>query len=92
MQVPACLDRIRSNLSPANPAVFHDQVTVESQKRVIQRRPSRKFLANSLLLLGGATAICLSRGHSSLGAKVAIAYVLTKLSKRGARSNQSKQS
>ncbi|XP_047166877.1 uncharacterized protein LOC124835891 [Vigna umbellata] len=91
-KVPACLDSVRSNISPAHPTVFDDQVTVESQKQVIQRRPSRKFLANSLLLLGGATAICLSRGHSSLGAKVAIAYVLTKLSKRGARSNQSKQS
>lgn len=92
MQVPTCLDSVRSNISPAHPTVFDDQVTVESQKQVIQRRPSRKFLANSLLLLGGATAICLSRGHSSLGAKVAIAYVLTKLSKRGARSNQSKHS
>ncbi|KAK7381474.1 hypothetical protein VNO80_00017 [Phaseolus coccineus] len=91
-KVPACLEPITSNISSAHPAVFHDQVTVESQKRVIQRRPSRKFIANSLLLLGGATAICLSRGHSSLGAKVAIAYVLTKISKRGAKSNQSKQS
>ncbi|RDX71757.1 StAR-related lipid transfer protein 7, mitochondrial, partial [Mucuna pruriens] len=90
-KVPACLDPIRSNISPthAHPTVFHDQVTDESQMRMI-RRPSRKFLANSLLLIGGA--ICLSRGHSSLGAKVAMAYIVTKLSKRGARSNQTKQS
>ncbi|QCE02203.1 uncharacterized protein LOC114165102 [Vigna unguiculata] len=88
-KVPAYLDSVRSNISRAHPTVFDDQVNAESQKQVIQRRPSRKFLANSLLLLGGATALCLSRGHSSLGAKVAIAYVLTKFSKRGARSNQS---
>jgi len=86
------LDTISSNISPANPTVFHDQATDESQIRMIQRRPSRKLIANGLLLLGGATAICLSRGHSSLGAKVAMAYIITKLSKRGARSNQSKQS
>ncbi|KAG5016460.1 hypothetical protein GLYMA_08G226000v4 [Glycine max] len=91
-KVPACLDTISSNISPANPTVFHDQVTDESQIRMIQRRPSRKLIANGLLLLGGATAICLSRGHSSLGAKVAMAYIINKLSKRGARSNQSKQS
>ncbi|TKY64716.1 StAR-related lipid transfer protein 7 [Spatholobus suberectus] len=89
-KVPACLDPIPSNISPAHATAFHDQVTDESQMRMIRRRPSRKLLANSLLLLGGA--ICLSRGHSSLGAKVAMAYILTKLSKRGARSNQSKQS
>ncbi|KAG5021216.1 hypothetical protein JHK85_017558 [Glycine max] len=91
-KVPACLDLISSNISPANATVFHDQVTDESQIRMILRRPSRKLIANGLLLLGGATAICLSRGHSSLGAKVAMAYIITKLSKRGARSNQSKQS
>ncbi|NP_001276256.1 uncharacterized protein LOC102659764 [Glycine max] len=91
-KVPACLDLISSNISPANATVFHDQVTDESQIRMILRRPSRKLIANGLLLLGGATAICLSRGHSSLGAKVAMAYIITKLSKRGGRSNQSKQS
>ncbi|XP_027344600.1 phosphatidylcholine transfer protein isoform X2 [Abrus precatorius] len=91
-KVPACLDpiSITSKISPADPAVFHEQVNDESQVRTIPRRPSRKLLANSLLLLGGV--ICLSRGHSSLGAKVAMAYILTKLSKRGARSKQSKLS
>lgn len=43
-------------------------------------RASKKLVANGLLLLGGV--ICLSRGHSSLGAKVVLAYILTKLSKR----------
>ncbi|XP_061361368.1 uncharacterized protein LOC133305227 [Gastrolobium bilobum] len=83
-KVPACLDPIKNNISPAYPTTPHDQVTDESQVRMISRRSSRKLLAKSLLLLGGA--ICLSRGHSSLGAKVAMAYILTKLSKRDARS------
>ncbi|XP_022983283.1 uncharacterized protein LOC111481908 [Cucurbita maxima] len=43
-------------------------------------RASKKLVAKSLLLLGGV--ICLSRGHSSLGAKVVVAYILTKLNKR----------
>lgn len=43
-------------------------------------KASKKQVAKGLLLLGGA--ICLSRGHSSLGAKVVMAYILTKLSKR----------
>lgn len=43
--------------------------------------PSSKLIANGLVVLGGA--ICLSRGHSSLGSKVAMAYLLSKLTKRG---------
>ncbi|EYU21188.1 hypothetical protein ABFS82_09G136200 [Erythranthe guttata] len=47
----------------------------------LTRRPSSKLIANGLLLLGGA--IYLSRGHSSLGSKVAMAYLASKLTKRG---------
>ncbi|WCJ37172.1 Polyketide cyclase/dehydrase and lipid transport superfamily protein [Euphorbia peplus] len=54
------------------------------------QRPSRKVLANGLLLLGGV--VCLSRGHSSLGAKVAMAYILTKLRKRDGSPQQSRES
>ncbi|XP_057453973.1 uncharacterized protein LOC130745632 isoform X2 [Lotus japonicus] len=89
-KVPAWLDSSTRNISPAHRTTIHDHVTNESEARVISRRPSRKLLANGLLLLGGA--VCLSRGHSSLGAKVAMAYILTKLSKHGAASNQRKQS
>lgn len=64
--------------------------TGEAKERKISKRPSRKFLADGLFLLGGA--ICLSRGHSSLGAKVAMAYILTKLSKHGSSSDPSNQS
>ncbi|KAK4269612.1 hypothetical protein QN277_022747 [Acacia crassicarpa] len=86
-KVPTRLDTISSN--GAHPTILHEHVTNESPKKTLFKRPSRKFLANSLLLVGGV--ICLSRGHSSLGAKVALAYVLTKLGKNGATSNPNEQ-
>ncbi|KAI4355935.1 hypothetical protein L6164_004659 [Bauhinia variegata] len=90
-KVPTCLDTINSNLSPTHASILQGHVTTDTESRegMISRRPSRKLLANGLLILGGA--ICLSRGHSSLGAKVALAFILTKISKRGAKSNKSKQ-
>lgn len=62
------------------------RVETISEKKKLLRRPSKKALANGFLLLGGI--ICLTRGHSTLGAKVAVGYVLTKLTKRGASSSQ----
>ncbi|XP_068642671.1 uncharacterized protein [Aristolochia californica] len=56
----------------------------EFKRKTFLKRPSRKLIANGLLLLGGA--VCLSRGHSSLGAKVAMACILKKLSKHQAAS------
>ena len=67
-----------------------EPVNSEPRENKLSRRPSKKFVAKSLLLLGGV--ICLSRGHSALGAKVAMAYILTKLRKRGDSSSQSRQS
>ncbi|KAK8572685.1 hypothetical protein V6N13_048262 [Hibiscus sabdariffa] len=62
----------------------------ESRKKKLLRRPSKKFVAKSLLLLGGV--IYLSRAHSTLGGKVTVAYILTKLRKRGDSSSQSSPS
>ncbi|KAK1441652.1 hypothetical protein QVD17_07714 [Tagetes erecta] len=42
--------------------------------------PSKKFIANGLIIVGGV--ICLARGHTSFSAKVAMAYILSKLTKR----------
>ncbi|XP_021297264.1 uncharacterized protein LOC110426372 [Herrania umbratica] len=67
-----------------------EPVSGESREKMLPRRPSKKLIAKSLLVLGGV--ICLSRGHSALGAKVAMAYILTKLRKRGDSSSQSRQS
>ncbi|KAJ6420332.1 hypothetical protein OIU84_030278 [Salix udensis] len=61
-------------------------VTGEAKERKFSRRPSRKIIGNGLLLLGGI--ICLSRGRSSLCAKVAMAYILTKLRKPDESSSQ----
>ncbi|XP_011011655.1 PREDICTED: uncharacterized protein LOC105116144 isoform X2 [Populus euphratica] len=63
--------------------------TGEAEEKKFLRRPSKKIVANGLLLLGGV--IFLSRGHSSLGAKVAMAYILTKLRKHDASSGQERE-
>lgn len=63
--------------------------TGEAKEKKFLRRPSKKIVANGLLLLGGV--IFLSRGHSSLGAKVALAYILTKLRKHDALSGQERE-
>ncbi|KAJ7952089.1 Polyketide cyclase/dehydrase and lipid transport superfamily protein [Quillaja saponaria] len=91
-KVPPSLDMVNGISSPplSSETSLLAQVSGETDQRLFLGRPSRKLLANSLLVLGGV--ICLSRGHSSLGAKVAMAYILTKLSKRGAQSNKSKES
>ncbi|XP_071724875.1 uncharacterized protein [Rutidosis leptorrhynchoides] len=73
------------------PALSIDDCTHVSagKEKKFLKKPSKLVLANGLLLIGGV--ICLTRGHSSLGAKVAIAYVLTKLNNRGVPSSQSRQ-
>ncbi|XP_019059108.1 PREDICTED: phosphatidylcholine transfer protein isoform X2 [Tarenaya hassleriana] len=59
-------------------------------KKKPMKRPSKKLIAKGLILVGGV--ICLSRGHSALGAKVALAYFLTKLRKKhGASPTQTSQ-
>lgn len=52
----------------------------------LSRRPSKKWIANGLLLLGGI--VCLSRGRSSLGTQLAMACILKKLMKHGPASGQ----
>ncbi|KAK9281789.1 hypothetical protein L1049_004695 [Liquidambar formosana] len=94
-KVPPELDTINSMPCPAHPAAssasaIRGRTTVEDNNGKLSRRPSRIVIAKGLLLLGGV--ICLSRGHSSLGAKVAMAYILTKLGKRGASPSESMQS
>ncbi|PON37067.1 START domain containing protein [Parasponia andersonii] len=87
--VPPGLDTITDVTSQITSAATAVHGSVTGQQTKLSRRPSRKMVAHGLLLLGGV--ICLSRGHSSLGAKAAMAYILNKLSKRGASSRQSNQ-
>ncbi|XWS20585.1 hypothetical protein CRYUN_Cryun31cG0115000 [Craigia yunnanensis] len=85
---PPELDATSGIISPAVSVsmAIREPVNDESRKKKL----SKKFVVKSLVLLGGV--ICLSRGHSALGAKVATAYILTKLRKRGDSSSQNRQS
>ncbi|GLU21901.1 hypothetical protein SLE2022_380130 [Rubroshorea leprosula] len=91
-KVPPALDMTDMTSCQATPGATtaHRQFRGASKERTLSRRPTKILLANGLLILGGA--ICLSRGHSALGAKVAMAYILTKLRKRGASSRQNSES
>ncbi|XP_040371046.1 phosphatidylcholine transfer protein isoform X1 [Rosa chinensis] len=83
-KVPPGLEATDNNGATSAEPIIHRPIT--GGERKLSRRPSKKLLANGLLLVGGL--VCLSRGRSSLGAKVAMAYILTKLNKRGASSSQ----
>ncbi|XVE91148.1 hypothetical protein DITRI_Ditri20bG0131400 [Diplodiscus trichospermus] len=91
-KVPPELDATSGITSPAvsTSMAISEPVNDESREKKLLRRPSKKVVAKGLLLLGGV--ICLSRSQSALGAKVVMAYILTKLRKRGESSRQSRQS
>ncbi|GMI91954.1 hypothetical protein like AT3G13062 [Hibiscus trionum] len=90
-KVPPELDMISGNTLPAVPASMAtlEPVNDEPREKKLSRIPSKKTVAKSLLVAGGV--ICLSRGHAGLGAKVAIAFILTKLRKHCDSSSQSRQ-
>ncbi|KAF5191243.1 Polyketide cyclase/dehydrase and lipid transport superfamily protein [Thalictrum thalictroides] len=81
-KVPQELDATTTNsrdlLECTSTGAF-DRQEPEIKGNTLSRRPSKKMIANGLLLLGGV--LCLSRGHSSLGAKIAMACILKKLTK-----------
>lgn len=84
-KVPSELDNTKDAItqSPAEsvkPTPVRRPVAHDHSSRKLCRKPSSKLIANGLIVLGGA--ICLSRGHSDLGAKVAMAFILSKFSKR----------
>ncbi|XP_077238624.1 uncharacterized protein LOC143879860 [Tasmannia lanceolata] len=61
-------------------------VVGEFREKKLSKRPSKKLIANGLLVVGGI--ICLSRGHASIGVKLAMACILKKLTKHGATPRQ----
>lgn len=92
-KVPPELDA-RSIATPSDVATtssnaMYTQEDGGANSRRIMRKPSKKLITNGLLLLGGL--ICLSHGNSGMCAKVAVAFVLKKLSKRGPSSGQNQQ-
>lgn len=52
----------------------------EEKEKLAANQSKKKLLAKGLLLLGGA--ICITRGYSSLGAKLAVACLINKLVKK----------
>ncbi|KAK8584672.1 hypothetical protein V6N13_138626 [Hibiscus sabdariffa] len=87
-KVPPELDTLSGDTPPAVSASIATLGTVndEPREKKLSRIPSKKIIAKSLLVAGGV--ICLSRGHAGLGAKVAMAYILTKLRKHCDSSSQ----
>lgn len=79
IKVPDGFEDMDGIISKANIVETESPGQVSSEERKLSRA-SKKLVANGLLVIGGM--ICLSRCHSSLGAKVVMAYILTKLSKR----------
>ncbi|KAH7866721.1 hypothetical protein Vadar_024046 [Vaccinium darrowii] len=88
-KVPEGLDSIAHIFGPAYPENSATNCGQIAREGKFLRRPSNKLMAKGLILLGGV--FCMSRGHSNLGAKVACAYILSKLTKRGASINQRRQ-
>ncbi|CAH8255738.1 unnamed protein product [Arabidopsis lyrata] len=80
-------DNVTASIGTSSGEGLLSHVVAKQKKKL--RKPSKKLIAKGLVLVGGA--ICLSRGHSALGAKVALAYLLTKLNKRGTSLNQTIQ-
>ncbi|XP_022864800.1 uncharacterized protein LOC111384713 isoform X3 [Olea europaea var. sylvestris] len=80
-------DGLTSTVHPEDLArAISSSGTLESNAKRLSRMPSNKLIRNGLIVVGGV--LCLSRGHSSLGAKVAMACILNKLTKRGSSSNK----
>ncbi|MCL7045429.1 hypothetical protein MKW94_013508 [Papaver nudicaule] len=72
--------------STSSGSIVRQGIEEVNEKKKLIRKPSRKTVANGLLLLGGL--VCLSRGQSSLGAKIAMACILRKLAKHGNAATQ----
>ncbi|XP_009793255.1 uncharacterized protein [Nicotiana sylvestris] len=86
-KVPLGLDALNHTRSLINPETCTNSdyccgVSHECSTREQTKEPLKNVVPNMLLLLGGA--ICMSRGLSNLGAKVAMACILSKLVKRNA--------
>ncbi|KAL8230225.1 hypothetical protein R6Q57_000003 [Mikania cordata] len=61
-------------------AIDHPEVSEEGNQKKVSGKSSKKLIANGLIIVGGV--ICLTRGHTNFSAKIAMAYILSKLTKR----------
>ncbi|KAK4736300.1 hypothetical protein R3W88_010561 [Solanum pinnatisectum] len=83
-KVPLGLDTLDHTRGLINPEIctssdYCGGVSCECNAREQRKEPSNNLVPNMLMLLGGA--ICMSRGLSNLGSKVAMACILSKLVK-----------
>ncbi|XP_006342845.1 uncharacterized protein [Solanum tuberosum] len=83
-KVPLGLDTLDHTRGLINPEIctssdYCGGVSRECNAREQRKEPSNNLVPNMLMLLGGA--ICMSRGLSNLGSKVAMACILSKLVK-----------
>ncbi|XP_059291496.1 uncharacterized protein LOC132044979 [Lycium ferocissimum] len=85
------LDHTRNLISPetCTSSYYCCGVSRECNAREQRKETLNNVVPNMLMLLGGA--ICMSRGLSNLGAKVAMACILSKLVKRNALRSKSLQ-
>lgn len=76
-KVPVTLECNSNSSNNRNVEISYPEV---SKERKVSRKPSKKLIANGLIIVGGV--ICLARGHTNFSGKVAMAFVLSKLTKR----------
>ncbi|KAJ8553165.1 hypothetical protein K7X08_023843 [Anisodus acutangulus] len=93
-KVPLGLDTLDHTRNLINPETCTSSdyccgVSRECNAREQRKEPLNNVVPNMLMLLGGA--ICISRGLSNLGAKVAMACILSKLVRRNALRSKSLQ-
>nr|GMC77342.1 StAR-related lipid transfer protein like [Ipomoea batatas] len=87
-KVPPELEAISNTTDAIHPgtstssAHIHHGLPHEMSARKLLSKPSIKLMKSAFFLIGGA--ICLSRGHSNLGVKVAMACILGNLTKQNA--------
>lgn len=88
LKVPPELEAISNTTDAIHPgtstssAHLHHGLPHETSARKLLSKPSIKLMKSAFILIGGA--ICLSRGHSNLGVKVAMACILGNLTKQNA--------
>ncbi|KAK6915230.1 hypothetical protein RJ641_020347 [Dillenia turbinata] len=94
--VPSSLEATDSHTtsmahSTSLPSAFTRSITADNDTNgsKLLRKPSKKWMAKSLFLLG--SIVCFSSGQPNLGAKIAMALILTKLSERRASSGSRSQ-
>lgn len=76
-KVPPALESVSETSRPVERSPGGDSSGSRTQEKKLARKPSKKWIANGLLLAGGI--FCLCRGRSALGTQIAMACLLKRL-------------